>query len=93
MKPLPRDIHVLQPAAVAERWQCDVEAIYALIKKGALPAFSTSPPGAKRPNWRILASAVEAFETGKPATTEPPPPARASRRPRRDTTTKRFFRP
>lgn len=43
MKPLPADPHVLHPVDIVARWQCDVEAIYGLIKKGVLPAFSTSP--------------------------------------------------
>ncbi len=89
MKPLQPDPHVLQPADVAARWQCDVEAIYALIKRGVLPAFSTSPPGSKRPNWRILVASVEAYESGRPVTEEKAPRAR---RPRRDAGVKRFFR-
>lgn len=48
---------------VAERWRCSLDAIYGLIHAGQLRAFQISPPGAKRPSYRIPADAVVAHES------------------------------
>lgn len=53
------------PPALAERWGCTPETVLTLIKTGRLSAFNLSPPGRKRPRWKITETAVEQFENPK----------------------------
>lgn len=76
------------PADLAERWNCDSEAVLGLIRRGAIRAFTLSPPGSKRPRWRVARAVVEAFEAGQPTEAAPAAPStRGKSKP-----TKRFFR-
>ena len=43
------------PPQLAERWQVDPATVLGMIRRGSLRAFTTSPPGTKRPRWRISA--------------------------------------
>lgn len=71
----------LTPPMVAERWGVSAESVVSLIKRGELRAFTTSPPTAKRPRWRIPLASVEAFEGGKqiaaPVPSQPGPSRRS----------------
>lgn len=76
------------PNDLAARWNCDAETVLALIRRGALRAFTLSPPGCKRPRWKISAATVAAYEAGQPIVGEAP----ATRRQKSTATVKRFFR-
>jgi excisionase family DNA binding protein len=64
--------------ALAHRFGCDKDTIYALIRSGRLPAFNIAKPGSKRATWRVSASAVDDFDRGQ-TTTKPPTKRRKSR--------------
>ncbi|WP_410000387.1 helix-turn-helix domain-containing protein [Planctomyces sp. SH-PL14] len=82
--------HAFSPTELAARWNCTPETILAMIRRGTLRAFTLSPPGCKRPRWRVSRAAVEDYEAG-PVQVKPPEQPRPSRR-SRDTQLKRFFR-
>lgn len=50
------------PAQLAERLQTTAETVIGHIRAGRLGAFSLSPPGCKRPRYRITPDAVTEFE-------------------------------
>lgn len=76
------------PNDLAARWNCDAETVLALIHRGALRAFTLSPPGCKRPRWKISATTVVAYEAGEPIAAEAP----VTRRQKPAAPVKRFFR-
>ncbi len=72
---------VFTPPQVATRWKCKPETIRKLLETGRLIGFTVSPPGTKRPHWRVTLDAVLAYEAGD---TQPEQKTtRASRRKRR----------
>ena len=73
------DRRYLTPPELARTWGVDPSTVLALIRRGALRAFSTSPPGTRRPRWRIHPSAVAEFEAAHAAQT-PVKPVRSTRR-------------
>ena len=48
----------LTPPQLARRWQCDPATVIALIKSKRLRGFTFSPPGSRRPRWRIAPDAI-----------------------------------
>jgi hypothetical protein len=68
---------VFTPPQVAARWKCKPESVRLLIETGRLCGFTISPPGTKRPHWRITLDAVLAYESG--AATTPPPNSKRRR--------------
>lgn len=67
------------PPQLAKLWGVDPGTILTHIRAGRLRAFSTSPPGTRRPRWRIAPSAVAEFESLHSA--HPPvKPVRSTRR-------------
>jgi len=68
------------PRELADRWRCSLDAIYGLIHAGQLRAFQISPPGAKRPSYRIPADAVIEHESRQ---SQQPPPKPTRRRKQR----------
>jgi hypothetical protein len=62
----------LTPPELAKIWRCHPSAVIALIRRGELKAFTLSPPGTKRPHWRIRKDAVAEFEK----THRDPPPSK-----------------
>lgn len=52
----------LTPPELARLWRCAPETIIAHIRAERLRAFTTSPPGSRRPRWRIPVEAVAEFE-------------------------------
>lgn len=50
------------PRALAEEWASSTEHVLGLIHSGQLRAFSISPPGSKRPRFRIPDDAVAEYE-------------------------------
>lgn len=51
--------------------------VVALIRSGQLTGYDASPPGAKRPAWRVEAESLESF---KSARTAKPTPTRFSKK-------------
>lgn len=49
-------------AALAKRWECVPNSVYALIYGGALPAFAINAGDDTRKGWRISKKAVREFE-------------------------------
>ena len=78
----------LTPPALARLWGVTPETVLAMIRRGALRAFSTSPPGTRRPRWRIPPSAVAEYEQTH-AAQAPVQPVRTGRR-RRDPAWKEY---
>jgi hypothetical protein len=76
------DLRCISPPELAKEWGIDPSTILAHIRAGRLRAFSTSPPGTKRPRWKIPPEAVAEFEATHAAQT-PVKPVRSTRR-RRD---------
>ena len=68
------------PPTLAKRWGCTPETVLALIRAGRLTAFTLSPPGSKRPRWRITEEAVLAFERGEQSQLVPKADKRQRRR-------------
>jgi len=63
------------PPELAKRWRAKPETIIALIRSGALRAFTLSPAGSSRPRWKISADAVVEYENrhaAKPPAATPP---------------------
>lgn len=56
---------VFTPPQVAARWGCKPDTVCRLLKSGALRGFTLSPPGTKRPRWRVSLDAVLAYEAGE----------------------------
>ena len=52
----------LTPTQLAEQWLTTAETVIAHIKVGRLRAFTLSPPGSRRPRWRIPMEAISEFE-------------------------------
>lgn len=52
------------PPQLAKRWAVSPDRIRAMIRSGRLAAFNLADPG-ERPQFRIGADAVEAFERGQ----------------------------
>ena len=50
------------PPEQAAIWGVSPETVIGHIKAGRLKAFTTSPPGCKRPRWKISPEAVAEFE-------------------------------
>lgn len=71
-----RSQYALKVREVAERLRVKPDAILAWIRAGELRAIDVSQRRGKRPRWRILASALAAFEASRMAQ----PPATAVRR-------------
>lgn len=71
---------VFTPPKVAERWSCKPETVRALLETGQLRGFKISPPGTKRPRWRVTLDAVIEYEAGSQPTTPSSPPRRKRRR-------------
>jgi hypothetical protein len=57
-------VNVLTPPQVAARWKCKPESVRKLLEAGALRGFMVSPPGTKRPHWRVTLDAVINYESG-----------------------------
>jgi hypothetical protein len=70
------DPAIFLPRELADRWRCSLDAVYGLIHAGQLRAFQISPPGAKRPSYRIPADAVVQYESRQVSET----PAKPKRR-------------
>jgi hypothetical protein len=84
---------IFTPPSLARRWGTAPETIISMIRRGELNAFTTSPPTATRPRWRISLAVVEAFERGeKPAIETPPAPRPRSTRQRRPGDVIQFFK-
>lgn len=65
------------PPQLARRWGCTPGAVLALIKSAALAAFTISPPGSRRPRWKITEESVRDYEAGRSA----PAPVKSSTAP------------
>jgi hypothetical protein len=72
------DRSVFNPPMIARRWNCKPESVIALLRAGALKGFVVSPPGTKRPRWRVSLDALLAYEAGE--TKSAPAPSRSRRR-------------
>jgi hypothetical protein len=72
---------VLTPPEVAKRWKAKPETVRRLLETGQLCGFTISPPGTKRPRWRVTFDAVLAYESGDVA--KAPDTAARRRRPAR----------
>lgn len=70
----------LTPPELARRWRCAPETVLGLIRKGYLRAFTLSPPGARRPRWRIPPDAIVEYEQRRSARM-PEKPMRRRRQP------------
>lgn len=68
------------PPAVAKRWACKPETVRKLIEAGVLRGFSVSPPGTRRPHYRITLDAVLAYESGETSKPTEAKPRRSRRR-------------
>lgn len=53
----------LTPADLADKWQCSTDHVIDLVRRGHLKGHSISPPGSKRPRYRIAHSAVSEYES------------------------------
>lgn len=53
----------LTPPELAARWRCKPETVLSLIRSGRLRGFTLSPPGSKRPRWRIAPDAITEYES------------------------------
>ena len=82
---------ILTPPQIADRWGVSPESVLGLLKRGALKGFTTSPPTAKRPRWRVTLSAVEAYEAGEVQVAPSPAPS-ARRRSRQPSGVIEFFK-
>jgi hypothetical protein len=71
--------HVLSPPMIAKRWGCKPESVIRLLQAGALCGFTVSPPGTKRPRWRVSLDALLKYEAGDTTSA----PARSGSRRRR----------
>jgi len=69
----------LNPQRPAKRWGCKPAVVISHIKAGRLRAFSLSPPGTRRPHWRIPIEAVTEFEAANQARPALPKPTRRRR--------------
>lgn len=69
----------LTPPELAKIWRRHPSAVVSLIKSGKLKAFTLSPPGTRRPHWRIRKEAVGEFE--KEQEQQQAPPAKQQARP------------
>jgi hypothetical protein len=69
-------------AGLARRWHIGPDKVRALIRKGELVAVNVATDPCGRPQWRILAESVHAFETLRASS--PPPPKAPRRRQRRE---------
>lgn len=70
----------LTPPEVAARWRCKPETVRRLLACGALRGYSLSPPGTRRPRWRVTLDAVLAYEAGERADPATLTPRRTHRR-------------
>lgn len=73
----------LTPPELATLWKCTPETIVSHIKAGRLRAFTLSPPGSRRPRWRIPPDAIVEFESrqaARPPVTQQPKVRRSQRR-------------
>lgn len=50
------------PGSLSERWVSTADHVLALIHAGELDAYSISPPGSKRPRYRISPESVAEYE-------------------------------
>lgn len=57
----PRNDQLLTIAQAGDRMSTKKDTTYRLIYSGALEAIDLRVPGAKRPKWRIPASAIDAL--------------------------------
>lgn len=74
-----RDLRpALTPADVAAALTITTEQSLALIHSGRIRAVNVSPPGSKRPRYRVPADALDEFLRG--VTPQPSKPARRTRR-------------
>ena len=64
------------PEVAKEWWKCSPDRVVDLIKSGKLRAFTLSPPGCKRPHWKIPEEAILEFELAN----QPKPPTPKPRR-------------
>lgn len=71
----------LTPPEYARELGAANETVLGLIKSGRLKAFTTSPPGSKRPRWKIPLAAIQEFERAN----QPEKPKPIVRRGRRNT--------
>ena len=80
------------PAEVAKRLRVSGDLVGDLIRRGAIPAIDVSPPGSKRPTYRISADALSAYERSRQAVPMPNREvgARARRR-KKVMTTREYF--
>lgn len=76
------------PAEVGERFGISTSAVLSLIRSGALPAVNVSPPGTRRPRYRISESDIAEFLERRAVR---PPAAPARRRKRADTGVTQYF--
>ena len=77
----------LTPGQVADHWNCAIETVLRLIRSGRLRAFSLSPPGSKRPRWRVSPDALVEFENRNAVV----PRSKATKRQRRQSDVIEFF--
>lgn len=68
------------PPQLAARWKCKPETVRTLIETGVLRGFSLSPPGTRRPRWRIGLDVVIAYESGERQRPQQAPKNRKGRR-------------
>lgn len=77
------------PKSLAERWSSTAEHVLGLIHAGQLEAFSISPPGSKRPRFRISAEAAASFERQR--SNRPQPASQPTRAKRAQRSKVRFY--
>lgn len=76
----------LTPPAIARRYGIHVSRVLAWIRSGQLAAINVGD-GTRRPRWRILPDALEAFERRRAAQ----PAAKATQRRKVDPTITQYF--
>lgn len=80
---MPTERSVYTPPQLAkERWFCTTMHVLAMIHSGRLRAFTLSPPGCRRPRWRIRLDAIREIEQGRPPEPEASKPSSARRLPK-----------
>lgn len=56
-------MHCLTPAQVAAQWSCSTDHVLDLIRGNHLKGVRISPPGSKRPRYRVTQQALAEYES------------------------------
>ncbi len=56
-------MHCLTPAEIAAQWHCSTDHVLDLIRGKHLKGVCISPPGSKRPRYRVTQQALAEYET------------------------------